>query len=75
MIDMRKPLSENTIIVNGQDHYRILSLIGRGGSALIYRAEKKDANEDVREVVLKEIYPIGGKFSYTRNRKNNTRKR
>lgn len=67
-MDKRVLLSIGTIIEDGQNRYRIVDNVGYGGSALIYRAEKYEPEEDLEKgktILLKEIYPVGENF--TRN--------
>lgn len=68
MKNIRMELPSGTVLKNGQDTYKIVSKIGEGGSALIYRAEKTGEDGSIRMVTLKEIYPYSPDNLYIRDR-------
>lgn len=68
-MDKRIPLSPGSMVEISNDAYRIVKLISKGGSSLIYEAERSYCGHDVgtgstinKKVLLKELAPFNIRF-------------
>lgn len=63
--DNRKPLAPGTIVIDGSGLRYVIKegKVGRGGSALIYRAAREG---NLRNFILKELYPRSREFEFVR---------